>query len=86
MLTFPNQSRSYDQARDGIKFWGHDGTLEVPFFLELNTLFRISPKTRNTEEGVVAAFDASIERIHDAASRAYARGKRSFYVLGPDSL
>jgi hypothetical protein len=33
-LNFPNFSRSYDAAANRIRFWGHDGAVEIPFFLE----------------------------------------------------
>jgi Protein of unknown function (DUF1488) len=86
MLNFPNPSRSYDAAADRISFWGHDGALEIPFFLELNTLFRLYPRTTHTEAGILAAFDAGRTRICEVANKAYSRGRRSFYVLGPDSV
>ena len=86
MLNFPNQSRSYDAATDRIRFWGHDGALEITFFLQLNALFRLYPRTSNTEAGILAAFDAGWSRICQVASKAYARDRRSFYILGPESL
>jgi hypothetical protein len=86
MLNFPNQSRSYDSTSDRISFWGHDGTLEVPFFLQANTLLRLFPKTGYSETAILAAFDAGLDRIHELASKVYGRGLRRFYVLGPDTL
>ncbi len=86
MLDFPNTSRSYDARSDRIKFWGHDDTLEVAFFLELNTLARLEPKMKSTEVGVLAAFDSAWSRIVEIAKRAYKPGHSRFYVLGPDSI
>jgi hypothetical protein len=86
MLSFPNVSRAYDDITDRISFWGHDGAMEVPFFLQASTLFRLFPKTGYSETAILAAFDAGRERILELASRAYGRERRRFYVLGPDSL
>jgi hypothetical protein len=86
VLSFPNQSRSYNVATDRISFWGHDGAVEIPFFLQMATLFRLYPKTSNTEAAILAAFDAGRDRICELAGKAYGRGRRSFYVLGPDIL
>ena len=81
-LSFPNPSRSYDPEHRRIRFWGHDSAMEVPFFLEENAIFRLYPKTRNTEDGILAAFDAARERIFQVAAKAYAPGQhRSFYPL-----
>jgi Protein of unknown function (DUF1488) len=81
-LSFPNQSRSYDAVRRRICFWGHDGTTEVPFFLDEDVVFVLMPKTKNTEAGILAAFDSACERVFEAAARAYAPGQhRSFYRL-----
>jgi hypothetical protein len=80
-LSFPNISRSYDAARDRVRFWGHDNAIEVPFFVEVSALFRLFPKAKNGEDDVLAAFDAGIERIHQVAGRLYSPGRRSFYVL-----
>ena len=38
-LTFPNQSRSYDEANKQIRFSGHDGMFEVRFFVDGEGLF-----------------------------------------------
>jgi Protein of unknown function (DUF1488) len=81
-LNFPNQSRSYDADRRRIRFWGHDGAVEVPFFLDEDVIFVLSPKAKNTEAGILAAFDDARERVFAAAARAYAPGRhRSFYTL-----
>ena len=86
MLSFPNQSRTYDAEPDRISFWGHDGALEISFFLERSALLRLYPQTGNSEAAILAAFDAGRSRIHEIASKAYSRGHRSFYILGPENL
>ena len=81
-LAFPNASRSYDPVSRRIRFWGHDSAMEVCFFLEENAIFILYPKTRNTEEAILAAFDAARDRIFAVAARIYAPGQhRSFYTL-----
>ncbi len=80
-LKFPNVSRNYDADKRRIRFWGHDDAIEVPFFLEEDAVFRLNPKTKNVETAMLASFDESIDRIHEAALRLYGSGKRSFYVL-----
>jgi hypothetical protein len=37
-LAFPNPSRSYDEARRGVRFSGHDGMFEISFFVEAAVL------------------------------------------------
>jgi hypothetical protein len=86
MLAFPNPTRNYDPVNDRISFLGHDGQSEIAFFLRLSALFRLYPRTDKTEASILAAFDAGLNRIHEVAGKAYLRGGRSFYVLGPDSV
>lgn len=81
-LNFPNQSRSYDPDRRRVRFWGHDDAIEVPFFVDEGALFKLYPRTKNAEEGILAAFDIARERIFEVANKVYApRQRRSFYVL-----
>jgi len=82
-LNFPNLSRSYDAAGNRIRFWGHDGAIEVSFFLELSALLRFFPEMPNVESRILTAFDAMRDRIIEAAGRVYysARRRRAFYVL-----
>ena len=75
-LSFPNRSRSYDATAGRIRFWGHDGAIEVPFFIHLPALFRLSPRTDNTEAGILAAFDIAWTRICEVAHRGYSRDRR----------
>ena len=58
-LHFPNPSRSYDASRRGIAFWGHDDTLEVPFFLDESAILQLDPHTQKAEAGMLATFDAA---------------------------
>jgi Protein of unknown function (DUF1488) len=81
-ISFPNPSRSYDANRRRIRFWGHDGAIEVPFFLEEKAIFALYPKTKNSEADILEAFDLARERIFNVAAKAYAPGQgRGFYTL-----
>ncbi len=86
-LSFPNPSRSYDPHWRRIRFWGHDSAMEVRFFLDEQAIFILYPKTRNTEEAILAAFDDARERIFAVAAKVYAPGQhRSFYTLTGDQF
>jgi len=37
-LEFPNRSRSFDEVRNAVRFMGHDGMIQVPFFVEADAL------------------------------------------------
>ena len=81
MLSFPNQSRSYDATRDAIHFWGHDSAMEASFFVTTEALRRLQPTLRRDEASLLGAFDAHRERIRAAALKVYARGHRGSYNL-----
>jgi hypothetical protein len=83
-LDFPNRSRSFDQARNAIRFVGYDGMFEVPFFVEAAALVRAgkgSGGTKASEAEYLAAFDAARSSIHDVAREAYSHGRRTSYTL-----
>ena len=73
-LSFPNLSRSYDADKNRVRFWGHDSTIEVSFFVEANALFRLCPGMDSAETGFLKAFDSAVNRIHEAANKAYVKG------------
>lgn len=66
-LNFPNPSRSYEPGHARVRFWGHDSSMEVDFFLEEDALFRMSPRTSSDELAILKAFDANRDRIMAAA-------------------
>jgi hypothetical protein len=66
-LDFPNCSRSYDSTSGAIRFWGHDGLLEVPFFMEAGILSGIAPGTNRNEAGALQSFDRNWDRNVRAA-------------------
>lgn len=81
MIEFPNHSRSYDQTRRAVRFWGHDSALEATFFIDEGALRRIQPDTRPDESGFLNAFDGNRDRICAAAAKVYVRGSRGSYDL-----
>jgi hypothetical protein len=80
-LNFPNASRSYDTTERSIRFWGHDGALEVCFFVEENALRRIAPGTSSDEAASMKIFDANRERIFKAARQVYSGTRKGSYTL-----
>jgi hypothetical protein len=80
-LKFPNLSRSFDSRKRCVRFWAHDASLEVPFFVEANALTRIDPEATDDESGMLSAFDLNRDLICAAAERAYARDRRGSYTL-----
>lgn len=80
-LNFPNGCRSYDERRNLVRFWGYDSALEIAFFLDVSVLFELSRHTKKTEAGYLEAFDSARDQIHEAARKAYARGRQDAYLL-----
>ena len=86
-LTFPNASRSFEARHHGVLFWGHDGTLEVSFLIDVAAVARLAPETGNGEAEVLAAFDSARERIHRVALHTYVTSsRRSLYLLHPEDF
>jgi hypothetical protein len=81
MIEFPNHSRSYDQTRRAVRFWGHDSALETTFFIYEGALKRIQPDIRPDESGLLDAFDCNRDVICAAAAKVYVRGSRGSYDL-----
>jgi hypothetical protein len=75
-LSFPNPSRSYEEAGKRIRFIGHDGVFEIPFFAAAD-LFPAA----TSEAGYLKAFDAARLAINTAARRAYSAARKPAYVL-----
>ncbi|TIQ56919.1 MAG: DUF1488 domain-containing protein [Mesorhizobium sp.] len=79
-LNFPNRSRSYDASARRIRFVGHDGMFEVPFFVEIAAL-SAATATGGAEAEYLSAFDAERSSIQDVAREAYSHGRKNMYVL-----
>ena len=80
-LSFPNQSRSFDEARNRIRFWGYDSAIEISFFVEADALHKLVPDMGDAETGYLKAFDDSRERIHEIAEKVYMRGHGNAHSL-----
>lgn len=87
-LDFPNPSRSFDESKNRVMFWGYDKTIEVSFFVELDALKKLCPDMTSVEEGFLKAFDDARTRIYEVAKKTYENGsKRSFsYVLAAEDF
>ena len=88
VLSFPNRSRSFDATRSGVRFWGYDSAIEISFFVEAEALEKLRPELSGTEAGVLEAFDAVRERIHEVADKVYVRSHKGSYahVLAADDF
>jgi hypothetical protein len=84
-LAFPNPSRSFDEARNAVRFVGHDGMFEVWFLVETGALAK-PDSSELSEADVLRAFDAARCAILDVARKAYARRRRrtSFVLTAAD--
>jgi hypothetical protein len=80
-LTFPNPSRSFDETRDAVRFWGYDSAIECSFFVTRGALKRIVPSLSSEKSDLLAAFDMNRELICRAAASVYSRGRRGSYEL-----
>ena len=56
-IQFPNDSRYYDAALHAVRFWGHDGAMEAPFFVDEDALKQLQPGADIDEAGLLNAFD-----------------------------
>jgi hypothetical protein len=81
-LTFPNQSRSFDQERQGVRFIAYDGMFEVPFLVEAAALL----DARASEDACLVAFDAARASIRVAALRIYKGRRPAIYVISAAEL
>lgn len=82
-LTFPNPSRSYDVAGQRVRFHGHDGMFEIAFLVDIKAFAQAASERVPSETECLAAFDAARTSIYAVAHKAYARGRKSLYVLTP---
>jgi len=80
-LHFPNASRSFDQSRRCVSFWGYDSAFEIAFHVEERALQKVSPAVQPDEASLLNAFDANRKRIERVAGRAYSRGRQNYFWL-----
>jgi hypothetical protein len=79
-LAFPNQSRSYDEARHGVRFTGYDGMFEVPFLVEATALQQKGASAAS-ETSCLATFDALRDLIQNVAREVYSNGRQTIYYI-----
>jgi len=80
-LHFPNQSRSFDEAKSCIRFIGHDAVFEVVFRLDIEALINIDANLVQNERGYIAVFDQARPAIERVARRAYIRKKDRLIMI-----
>ena len=80
-LTFPNRSRSYDEAGQRVRFVGHDGMFEISCGVELDALATAKSTIPTAEAGYLTAFDSARDKIHAIAQKAYSHGRKNVYLL-----
>ena len=85
-LNFPNISRSWDRSRACVRFWGHDGVIEVAFLVAADALLTLEPATVDDEAGWLWAFDAHRDRVLKVAEKAYSKAGHASYTLGPSDF
>ena len=81
MLSFPNQSRSFDPTRRAVRFWGHVSSMEWSFFVTEDALKRLQPKMARDEASLLLAFDTNRAAIYAAATKAFKRERKGSYEL-----
>lgn len=81
LLTFPNQSRSYDGVHDRIRFVGYDGVFEIDLSVEIEALAKTTKNLPRNEAGYLAAFDKARDAIERMAQIAYSRKQNTMIVL-----
>lgn len=79
-LSFINPIRSFDERNNYIRFWGHDGAIEVACYLEVAALKIINPDIKQTEAEILEEFDKSILRIHEVTQRVYSKSRIGSYA------
>ena len=73
-LAFPNPSRSFDEARNAVRFYGHDGMFEIRFYVEAAALAKGRPRSPGmSETECLSAFDAMRASIHEVARKIYSK-------------
>ena len=80
-LNFPNPSRSYDDSRHCVCFWGYDGSREIAFQIDDAALSSFNPQMGSGESAVLAAFDLYRERILLKAEGLYVRGSQNIFKI-----
>lgn len=79
-LSFPNPTRSYNERNHCVRFFGHDGTKEIAFRVDV-VAFSTTSRASGDEAAFLAAFDAVRIKIQSVAREAYSNGRMLYYAL-----
>lgn len=89
-IQFPNSSRSFDESKNRICFWGYDKSMEVSFYVGAEAIQKMRKGVGSAEVELLAAFDAALDKIHEVAAKVYSkssRGKGTYtYILCADDF
>jgi hypothetical protein len=80
-ISFPNQSRSYDEKNRCVRFSGYDGMFEVKFYVAAEVLGCEKSNRNASESDYLTSFDALRPRILKAATAAYGKSRSSAITL-----
>jgi hypothetical protein len=81
-LAFLNPSRSFDETRNAVLFFGHDGMQEIRFFVEATALVKPAEPDRPLSEALcLSAFDAMRSTVQLVADKVYSRHRRNLNIL-----
>ena len=80
-LNFPNASRSYEQRKQCVSFWGYDSTAEIAFEVDDEALHFMCPNAERNESSLLSAFDDNRARIEQAATKTYVKHRQSYIRL-----
>src|SRR5829696_5582724 len=78
---FSNESRSFDTTRNAVRFWGHDASMEVSFFVTHDALRMLAAERALSESASFETFDAHRAKIDATAGKVYGRGRKGSYEL-----
>lgn len=81
-LDFPNPSRSFDEARNAVRFIGHDGMFEVPFFIEAAALASARGKGGGLEAAEAASLAVAALCLRHRAKDLFARSAEQLHHNG----
>lgn len=70
-VSFPNPSRSFNETRNCVCFWGYDKSIEVSFYLDVCALQKLSPGISELEADCLEAFDTESTQIHKVAAKVH---------------
>ena len=73
-MMFASHARTFDAGRQGIRFYGYDGTIQWPFFVTAEALRRMHPSMVHSEAGMLEAFDSNRDVICALATKLYTWG------------